>query len=100
MSRMIWFAAGAGAGVYAMVKGRRAADALTADGLRMRWQALGVGARILREEVAQGKADKEAELRERLGVRADGTPQLRGPDTPSLLPRDGHSTDEDKEGTV
>lgn len=98
MSRAVWFAAGAGAGIYAMVRGRRAADALTADGLRMRWQALGVGARILRDEVAQGKVDKEAELRERLGVRADGTPQLMSgraaADEESRM-----AADEEKEGT-
>ena len=38
MRRGLWFVAGAGAGVYAMVRGRRAAEAFTADGLRDRWQ--------------------------------------------------------------
>ena len=36
MSRTLWFVAGAGAGVYGMVRGRRAAEALTVDGLRDR----------------------------------------------------------------
>ena len=49
MRRPIWFAAGAGAGVYAMVRGRRAAEALTVDGLRDRWSGLALGARLVRE---------------------------------------------------
>jgi len=74
----IWFVAGAGTAVYAMVKGRRAAEALTADGIRDRVSALGLGARLLREEVAQGQAEKEVELRERLGLGPHGTPELEG----------------------
>lgn len=86
MRRGLWFLAGAGAGVYAMVRGRRAAEAFTADGLRDRLQALGVGARLLREEVATGKAEAEARLRERFGPA--------GPGTPSLAPRHGDPTGE------
>jgi hypothetical protein len=78
--------AGAGVGIYAMVRGRRAAEALTADGLHDRWQALGVGARLFRDEVATGKADAETALRQRLG-RA-------GLDTPSLAPRADYSPSE------
>lgn len=76
MSRALWFAAGAGAGIYAMIRGRRAADALSPDGLRDRVQALGVGARMLREEVARGRVEKEAELRERLAPAHDPRRQL------------------------
>jgi hypothetical protein len=76
MRRGLWFVAGAGAGVYAMVRGRRAAEALTPDGLRDRVGAAFVGARMFRDEVAQGKADAETDLRERLGLVPDGTPEL------------------------
>ncbi|MGI8522548.1 MAG: DUF6167 family protein [Nocardioides sp.] len=76
MNRGIWFVAGMGAGVYAMVRGRRAAEAVTVEGLRDRWRAAEVGARMFRDEVAQGQAEKETELRERYGLRPDGTPQL------------------------
>ncbi len=65
MNRAVWFVGGAAVGVYAMVRGRRVAEALTAEGLRMRMQALALGARLFREEVATGRAEKEAELRER-----------------------------------
>lgn len=81
MSRAVWFVAGAGAGVYAMVKGRRAAEALTPEGMRERWQALGVGARLMAQEVAQAKAEKEVELRERLLPAGPRTPEL-GSTTP------------------
>jgi uncharacterized protein HemX len=77
MSRALWFVAGAGAGVYGMVKARRAQQALTPDGLRDRAGSLALGARMLRDEVAQAKAEKELELRERLGL-----PQLAGKTKP------------------
>lgn len=68
MSRALWFAAGAGAGLYAAVRARRAAEVLTVDGLQDRVGAAVVGLRIFRDEVAQGRADAETGLRERLGV--------------------------------
>ena len=36
MGRPLWFVAGAGVGVYAAARARRAAESLTADGLRDR----------------------------------------------------------------
>ncbi|GAB3195030.1 hypothetical protein GCM10027062_00750 [Nocardioides hungaricus] len=78
MRRGLWFVAGAGTAVYVMVRGRRAAEALTVEGLKDRVGALGLGARMLRDEVAQGRADKESELREKLGLVPHGAPQLTG----------------------
>jgi hypothetical protein len=77
MSRGLWFAAGAGAGIYAMVRGRRAAEVLTYDGLHDRLGALAVGARLFRDEVAQGRAEAETQVRARFGAPTlDPTPQL------------------------
>jgi hypothetical protein len=76
MRRGLWFMAGAGAGVYAMVRARRVAEAFTADGLSDRWHALTLGVRMLREEVAQGQAEAETELRERFGLVPHGMPEL------------------------
>lgn len=76
MARSLWFVAGAGAGVYAMSRARRAAEALTADGLRDRLNAVGVGMRLFRDEVAAGQAEKETELRERMGLVPHGVPEL------------------------
>jgi hypothetical protein len=78
MRRGLWFVAGAGAGVYAMVRGRRAAEALSVDGLKDRWHGIELGARMLRDEVAQGRAEKETELRERYGLLPHGRLQLEG----------------------
>ena len=78
MSRGVWFVAGAGAGVYAMVRARRAAEVLTVDGLRDRWSGVSLGARMLRDEIAQGQAEKETELRERFGLVPHGRPELEG----------------------
>ena len=70
--------AGAGTAVYVMFRGRRAAEAFSVDGLKDRIGALEVGARMLRDEVAQGRAEKESELRARLGLTTDGPPEIRG----------------------
>lgn len=79
MSRTLWFVAGAGAGVYGMVRGRRAAETLTVDGLRDRVEALTLGARLFRDEVAQGTVERETELRERFGVPPHGRAELSTP---------------------
>lgn len=102
MSRGLWFVAGAGAGVYAMVRGRRAAEALTADGLHDRWNGLALGARLLREEVAQGKAEAEVDLRARLGLTPAGTPELAAPAPTDHHQRSGTTPDtaQHEEGTT
>ena len=80
MGRPLWFVAGAGVGVYAAARARRLADSLTADGMRDRLRGWQVGARIFADEVHQGRAERETELRDRLGLRphgdADGPPGL------------------------
>ena len=76
MRRGLWFFAGTGAGVYAMVRARRVAAAFTSDGLSDRWHALSLGARLLRDEVAQGQAESETQLRERFGLVPHGVPEL------------------------
>lgn len=78
MRRGLWFVAGAGAGIYAMIRGRRAAEALSPDGLRDRLNGLEVGARMFRDEVAQARTDKETQLRERYGLVPHGPPELEG----------------------
>jgi len=85
MSRSLWFVAGAGAGVYAAARARRAAEALTIDGLRDRVGAAVVGLRTVREEVARGRAEAEPELRRRMGVAMDR-------DTARELERPTHHT--------
>lgn len=76
MNRTIWFLAGAGAGVYAVVRARRAAEAFTPEGFRDRLVALELGAHLFGEEVRAGMAEKETELRRRLGAALDEPPEL------------------------
>ena len=95
MRRGLWFMAGAGAGMYAVVRARRVAEAFTRDGLSDRWHAVSLGARMLRDEVAQGQAEAETELRERFGLvphgaRATRTRRARG--LRARPPRDHPST--------
>lgn len=78
MRRGIWFLAGAGAGAWAVVRARRTAEAFTPDGLRDRLAALGVGAQLFGDEVRAGMAEKETELRERLGLALEDRPALEG----------------------
>jgi hypothetical protein len=84
--------AGAGAGVYAMVRARRVAEALTPEGLSDRWHALTLGAQMFRDEVAQGQAEAETGLRERFGLVPHGRPELAARPAPAMVPTG--STDE------
>ncbi|HET6167760.1 MAG TPA: DUF6167 family protein [Marmoricola sp.] len=80
MRRGFWFVAGAGAGVYVMIRARRAAETFTPDGLRDRVSGLSVGAHLFAEEVRTGMVERETELRERLGLALDDGPrQLEAP---------------------
>lgn len=79
MTRGLWFAAGASAGVYVMVKARRAVEAFTPEGVRDRMAGLGLGAHLFAEEVRAGMGEKETELRERLGLALDGSPRQLSP---------------------
>ena len=69
MRRAFWFAAGAGAGVYAMTKARRAAEILTPEGLADHLAGLSLGLRLFGDEVRAGMVEKENDVRQRLGVR-------------------------------
>jgi hypothetical protein len=82
--RGFWFVAGAGAGVYVVLKARRAAETFTPDGLRDRVAGLGVGTHLFAEEVRAGMTERETELRERLGLALDGPLQLASPPAPVL----------------
>lgn len=66
MSRALWFVAGAAAGTYGVWRARRAAEALTPDGMRDRAAGASLGAQLLAEEIRQGMVEKETELRGRL----------------------------------
>lgn len=70
-----------------MVKARRVQEGLTPDGLRDRGRSLALGARMIRDEVAQGRIDKEHELRDRLGLPPLAAP---GATPPQLTARSTH----------
>lgn len=70
--RTVWFAAGTAVGVYATSKVRRAAEAVTVEGIHDRLTGWFAGARVLREEVRLGALQKETELRARLAEAPDG----------------------------
>jgi hypothetical protein len=74
MNRTLWFVAGAGAGVYALTKARRAAEVLTPEGLADRLVGLSVGLRLFGDEVRAGMTEKEIEVRDRLGLSFPGGP--------------------------
>ena len=91
MGRPLWFVAGAGVGVYAAARARRVAESLTADGVRDRVRGWQVGARLFADEVHQGRAEAETELRERLGLVPHGVPELTSaPIRPTHDPKDAH----------
>jgi hypothetical protein len=74
--RSVWFVAGAGVGVYAMVKARRVVEVFTPEGFHDRLAGLQVGWQLFSDEVRTGMDEKETELRERLLLGLDGPPAL------------------------
>jgi len=76
MGRPLWFVAGAGVGVYAAARARRVAHSLSADAVRDRVRGWQVGARMFADEVQQGRAEAETDLRDRLGLVPHGIPEL------------------------
>lgn len=84
MRRGFWFVAGAGAGVYVVLKARRAAEVFTPEGLRDRVAALNVGAQLFADEVRSGMTERETELRDRLGYALDGPLMLESTDSHAL----------------
>jgi Family of unknown function (DUF6167) len=77
--RTVWFLAGGAAGAYATSKVRRLAEALSYDGVHDRLSGWFAGARIVREELRAGIAEKEAELLERVALGADAATVLALP---------------------
>lgn len=94
MSRTLWFVAGAGAGVYAISRARRVAEALTPEGLADRLAGLSLGLHLLTAEVRAGMAEKEHEVRERLAAPGGplelGGPADAPPDTSSTTRESTH----------
>ncbi|CAA9361795.1 MAG: hypothetical protein AVDCRST_MAG36-2707 [uncultured Nocardioidaceae bacterium] len=87
--RTVWFLAGGAAGVYATAKVRRAAEALSYDGVHDRVTGWFAGARVVRDELRAGMTEKQTELHERLAL-GEGATVL-------ALPTD-HSTTDDPRG--
>ena len=79
MSRMFWFVAGAASGVYGLVKVKRTAQNFTPDGVAARVAAWNVGARMFKDEVAAGMAEREHELRAQLSLETGSTSRLIEP---------------------
>lgn len=82
MRRGVWFGAGMAAGAYGVVRARRFLQTFTPDGIRDRLSGLGAGARVFGEEMRTGMAERETELRDRIGLMRDDHPrELTGPAT-------------------
>ncbi|MEZ0579996.1 DUF6167 family protein [Nocardioides sp. MH1] len=94
MRRGFWFAAGAAAGVYGMVKARRVAEVFTVDGLRDRAHAAGLGARMLRAEFEHGRTVTENDLRERYALAAEQQRELTSGTRPAIEGSDPNTGNE------
>ena len=71
--RLVWFAAGSAAGLYASFKAKRAAYRLTPSGLVDQASALGVGWRAFSAEVHEGMDAREQRIAQDLEL----PPELR-----------------------
>lgn len=68
MRRLFWVAVGAAAGVYAVRKAQKTLHAFSPSGLAERATGAGAGLRAFADEVRASMAQREAELREALGM--------------------------------
>jgi hypothetical protein len=71
MPRLFWAALGAAAGVYAVRKVSKAAEAYTPAGVAHGLADFGDGLRELAAAVREGMAEREGELRLALGIDTD-----------------------------
>ena len=77
-SRIVWFAAGSAAGLYASVKARRAAYRLSTPGLVDQAAALELGWRAFSSELRDGMETRQRDIaRELSGDPTDHTDLLR-----------------------
>ena len=91
--RAVWFLAGGAAGVYATSRARRVAEALSYDGVHDRLTGWFAGARIVRDELRAGIAEKQTDLHERLALGGATVLALPSSDTGP----DDDTTDESRD---
>ena len=78
MRRMFWLTLGATAGVLVVRKVTKTARAFTPAGVADRAGGLGEAVRSFADQVRAGMAEREAELRDALGI--DGDPHQLSPE--------------------
>jgi hypothetical protein len=102
MRRLFWVAVGAAAGVYAVRKVQKTMHAYSPSGLADRATGAGASLRAFADEVRDGMAQREAELREALGMEPAHDQPLSPAEAADLVdhpahlrvgrPRDRHRT--------
>ncbi len=85
--RVVWFAIGAGAGLYTSIRARRLARRMTPLGVADQIGALGVGVRAFTAEVRSGMAAREAAIAQELGLLAERAPVPAPAEQRELRPR-------------
>ena len=85
MRRLFWVAVGAAAGVYAVRKVQKTLHAYSATGLAERATGVGGSLRAFADEVRSGMVEREAELREALGMEAAHDEPLSPADAADLI---------------
>ena len=83
MRRVFWVAVGAAAGVYAVRKVQKTLHAYSASGLAERAGGLGDTLKAFADDVRAGMAEREAELRDALGL--DESPDLSPAEAADLI---------------
>ncbi len=92
MRRLFWVAVGAAAGVYAVRKVQKTLHAYSPSGLAERATGAGAGLRAFADEVREGMAQREAELREALGMEPAHEQPLTPAEAAGLLDHPGDPT--------
>lgn len=85
--RVVWFAIGAGAGLYTSFRARRVAYRFTPPGVADQLAAVGVGLRAFGAEVRAGMAERESEIAAQLGLGTQRAPRPAPMEQADLRPR-------------
>ncbi len=85
MRRRFWVAVGATAGVYAVRKVQKTLHAYSPSGMAERAGGVGESVRAFADQVRAGMADREAELREALGMEPADEPPLTPAEAADLI---------------
>ncbi|MDX6236038.1 MAG: hypothetical protein QOG10_853 [Kribbellaceae bacterium] len=80
MKRLIWFVIGTAVGIYAVTRLKKKARVLAPESLQASVEKMATAIRHFGDEVREGMAERETELRDALGIDTAASDTIRKDD--------------------